>query len=438
MKLVLKHRKACTIIILLIIAAMIVTMVAPVFAAETVVQPQAKTLDELISSTESATSIASAEASNQPTTVSFDSTQSSNTVSQEQASLQQSGVSLSSAVPIITLGEDLTPEQKATMLSFFGDEASQAQVITVSHTDEAAYLNGIATPDQIGTHTYSCTYIQPTTDGGIHVKTVNLDWVTADMIRNCLITCGIYNCNIVAASPTHVSGTGALTGIFKAYSLMQANSETSDMTPEKQELAAQELVTTVDLAKSISQNNASTMVSDLKEQVIEDKNIVSSDQIATIVDNYCTEHNIQLTPDQKQKLVDLLWKIKQQNYNIDKIKKDYEIIKQDLAQVQEGLKRTQNLFEKIVSIFKHLFNIADRTASYTDEKLGIIDNLNENALSGNVVTTGTDGISSNEIINKGKEAAGHWYDFIIKVFNAGNASEVSTEASTETATQVIQ
>ena len=75
-------------------------------------------------------------------------------------------------------------------------------------------MEGIASEEQIGTRTYSCSYVQPTSDGGIQVKVANLTYVTSSMIASTLTTSGVENCNVVAASPIAVSGTGALTGIM--------------------------------------------------------------------------------------------------------------------------------------------------------------------------------------------------------------------------------
>ena len=75
-------------------------------------------------------------------------------------------------------------------------------------------MEGIATESQIGTRTYSCSYVEPTDSGGIQVKVANLTFVTSSMIASTLLTSGVENCNVVAGSPIEVSGTGALTGIM--------------------------------------------------------------------------------------------------------------------------------------------------------------------------------------------------------------------------------
>ena len=102
------------------------------------------------------------------------------------------------------------------MYEYFGTSSDKAEVIEVTNADERKYLEGVAPDEQIGTRTYSCSYVEPTTSGGIQVKVSNLTYVTSSMISSTLLTSGVENCNVIAASPIEVSGTGALTGIMMA------------------------------------------------------------------------------------------------------------------------------------------------------------------------------------------------------------------------------
>ena len=72
------------------------------------------------------------------------------------------------------------------------------------------------------------------------------------MIATTLSTSGVVNCDVIAASPIQVSGTGALTGIIMAYE--QASGET--LSPQKKELATEELVITGQLANNVGQKGS--------------------------------------------------------------------------------------------------------------------------------------------------------------------------------------
>ena len=118
---------------------------------------------------------------------------------------------------VTTYGADLTAEQHAQVERFFGAGATNAEVIYVNNDQERAYLSAYIPLEQIGDKTYSCALVQPTTSGGIHVKTANLTYVTSDMIAATLATSGVKNCDVIAVCPFKVSGTGALTGVLMAY-----------------------------------------------------------------------------------------------------------------------------------------------------------------------------------------------------------------------------
>ena len=118
---------------------------------------------------------------------------------------------------VVTLGADLSEEQKQAILRYFGVEGQNLQTLTITNQDEREHLGSYVPLEQIGTRTYSCAYVSPTNSGGIQVKTANLSWVTSNMIAATLSTSGVVNCDVLAASPFEVSGTGALTGILMAY-----------------------------------------------------------------------------------------------------------------------------------------------------------------------------------------------------------------------------
>ena len=119
--------------------------------------------------------------------------------------------------------------------------------------------------EQIGSHTYSCAYVNPTNSGGIQVKTANLSWVTSNMIATTLSTSGVVNCEVLAASPFEVSGTGALTGILMAYE----SAVGTQLDETKKDIATQEMITTTTIANSIGQQLATEIVNDSKMQVIQ-------------------------------------------------------------------------------------------------------------------------------------------------------------------------
>lgn len=232
---------------------------------------------------------------------------------------------MADAVKVVTLGADLSQDQKNTMMKYFNVNSNEVQILTVTNQDERDRLSAFVPLEQIGTRTVSCSYVKPTTSGGIKVRTANLNWVTCNMIATTLSTSGVSNCEVVAACPFEVSGTGALTGILMAYET--ASGEKLDET--KKEIATEEMVVTGDLANEVGQNDAVTVINQAKMQVIAD-NIQNADEIQNIVINIANNNGVTISDDQLNTIVNLLKEIAQQNY-------DYSEMQETLERVNDNV-----------------------------------------------------------------------------------------------------
>lgn len=237
---------------------------------------------------------------------------------------------MADASKVVTLGADLTDEQKNTMMKYFKADANQVQIITVNNQDERNYLGKYISSEQIGTRTLSCAYVKPTQSGGIKVRTANLNYVTCNMLANALSTAGISNCEAVAACPYEVSGTGALTGVMMAYE--SASGKQLDST--KKDLATKEVVVTGDVAKQVGGDNATNIINQAKLQIIGD-NVQNADEIYNIVNNIAVQNNVSLSSDELNTITALLQEIVQQNYDIQDMKQTLESIQQNLNKTSD-------------------------------------------------------------------------------------------------------
>lgn len=226
---------------------------------------------------------------------------------------------------VVTLGADLTQDQKDTMMRYFKTDVSQVQILTITNQDEREHLGDYIPLEQIGTRTLSCAYVKPTQSGGIKVRTANLNYVTGNMIANALSTAGVTNCEAVAACPYEVSGTGALTGVIMAYE--SASGQKLDST--KKDLATKEVVVTGDLAQQVGNDNATNIINQAKLQIIGD-NIQNADEIYNIVNNIAVQNNVTLSQEELETIVALLQEIAQQSYDIEQMKETLENIQQNL------------------------------------------------------------------------------------------------------------
>ena len=312
---------------------------------------------------------------------------------------------------VVTIGADLNAQQRQMMLDYFGVSENEAMIINVTNAEERKYLQGVATDAQLGRRTISCAYVEPTSGkDGINVKTANLTWVTSSMIASTLTTAGLTSANVIAAAPYAVSGTGALTGVIKAFE--DASGEKLDET--KKELANEELVTTGDLGDEIGQDKAAGVVNDVKNEVIKE-GTSDTTQIADIINNVTNNYNVTLTPEQIQALTALMEKIGAQNYNYNDIKVTLENVKfninENLAALGENVD-TVGLFEKIKHWFSNLGGGSDA---------GILEQTDESALGSDAVVNATQ--------DKVEEAANAALD------KAGELASQAADKAGETASQ---
>lgn len=265
---------------------------------------------------------------------------------------------------VVTLGENLSEEQRNAMYEYFGTSADKVRTIIVTHADEVKYMEGIATAEQIGATTNSCAYVEPTDSGGIKVKTANLNYVTSSMIASTLTTAGMENGNVIAACPFEVSGTGALTGIIMAYET--ASGESLDA--GKKEAAMEELIATGNLSDALGSDVATEVMNEVKTEII-DKGLTDPEEIGEAVDDIAGNHDVTLTEEQRQQIVSVMEKISQYDYDLD-------AIQNTLNSLNEKVGALESAWQSIKSFFVG-----------SDD--GILSETNDEALGGDVLTDST-------------------------------------------------
>ena len=297
---------------------------------------------------------------------------------------------------VVTLGTNLSAEQKQMVLNSFGVKENEVVILEVNNQEERKYLEGVATEAQLGTRTYSCAYVQPTSKGnGLNVKTVNLTYVTSSMIASTLTTCGITDANVIAMTPLSggVSGTGALTGIMKAFE----DATGKPLDEEKKEIASEELVITGDLGENIGQDKATGVINDIKTEIIKN-NTQDNIQIADTINNITNNYNVTLTPEQQEKLENLMTKVSEQDYDYKEMKDALnsvkDVVNEKLNSIGEKVPTTlinsvKQWFTRIGDWFANLFNNESKD-------LGILETTNDDLLGENAKIDATDNAAINQ------------------------------------------
>ncbi len=217
------------------------------------------------------------------------------------------GLGVSSAFAInageqrVTMGADLTTSERASVYSDFGIQEGSVKELTVTNAEERQYLEGIADESKIGNVALSCIYLTTKEEGnGLNINIKNIKWCTSDMYRNALQTAGIYDADIMVSAPHPVTGTAALTGIYKAYEDITGNKLKEDA----KEASITELLITGELAEALGSENATELVNELKK-ILDNTQNMTDDEVRAEIRRIAKELNVEVTDKQVEELLSL-------------------------------------------------------------------------------------------------------------------------------------
>lgn len=258
----------------------------------------------------------------------------------------------------IAFGANLKPKEKATVLSIFGiTEADLAsyKTIEVTNQDEHDYLDDYLDAKVIGTRALSSVMIVKTEEGsGISVSTSNINYCTTGMYCNALVTAGLSDANVTVAAPFNISGTSALVGAIKAYSVMTGE----EISEETLDTATDELVTTAEVAENIGDNEKVVeLVAAAKQRIFEEELSEESD-IKDAVESAADALNINIDDSDVEKLTSMLKKVSEVDIDVNAIKEQASEIYNKLKDKGIDFSKvdTKGLAEKVGDFFANIFN----------------------------------------------------------------------------------
>ncbi len=259
--------------------------------------------------------------------------------------------------PYLALGANLTAEQQATVLELLGinpAELDDYDVIYVTNEEEHQYLGEYVSADKIGTRSLSSVLVVKREQGhGINITTKNISYCTIGMYKNALITAGITDADIIVAGPTPISGTAALVGALKAYSVMTGE----EVSEESMDAALNELVLTGDIAQIVGDSQTAEELLAYLKQVIIENGLDSEEEIQDAIEDACDEFDITLTQDEIDQLITLLMKIKDLDLDLDTIMSQAQALYDKLDAMNAGgfIDKVIAFFQSIIDFFKNLF-----------------------------------------------------------------------------------
>lgn len=252
---------------------------------------------------------------------------------------------------IITLGENLTEQQKQNLLKEM-NATEQNQIITVSNEEEHKYLGDYIPKATIGTKAISSTSITIEKEGsGLEVSTKNINWVTDEMYLNALMTAGVKDATIYVTAPFEVSGTAALTGLIKAYEISSDKAIPEDV----KQVANEELVTTAKLGDEVGAENASALMAKIKDEIAKNGVPEKEADLRTLIENAAKDLGITLSEADINSLIELFNKMKDINI-------DWNQVGQQLDKAQDKIsnflnsEEGQTFLQQVKDFFIALWN----------------------------------------------------------------------------------
>ncbi|ALS75106.1 hypothetical protein AUC31_07690 [Planococcus rifietoensis] len=262
------------------------------------------------------------------------------------------GINEKFGLPIVVYGGDLSADEKAQVAESL-DVAGEAEVeeIEVTGEDLVTYI----TDGDARARMYSSAKITRTEEGeGLVIEIAtpdNITQVTTDMYANAMLTAGIENATVEVAAPKAVTGHSALVGIYKAY---EVNGEQLD--PERTDVANDELSVATELSEGgVEQEKVSELLTEIKKQIAE-QNPATREDVEQIVEEQLSRLQIELSPEDRQLLVDLMDRIRQLDIDFSKWSTELEDLSNTIGDKIGTVVNDEGFWESVKQFFRDLAN----------------------------------------------------------------------------------
>ncbi len=206
----------------------------------------------------------------------------------------------------VTLGADLTAEQRAALLMRFGAVDGTDTILTITRDEQIAAMQNIIPVDASYLAISSSALTCPAPGTGLQVSTENITLVTPAMYSGALLTAGITDAQLIVAAPPDAASDGmtALTGIFRAFDAGACGRAAVD--PTRQELATRWLATASAVGSSLNDNAAAARVLLSAQQQLIVGGQSNPAAVEPAFNNAQTDTGVTVPPEQRDGVLDLL------------------------------------------------------------------------------------------------------------------------------------
>ncbi len=245
----------------------------------------------------------------------------------------------------VVIGANLDEAQIEQVYADFGLERGSVSELIVTNAEERAYLEGLVSDKKIGSVALSCVYITTLEQGaGLSISSKNINWCSNEMYANALTTAGITDAQVMVTAPFAVSGTAALTGIYRAYEDITGTS-LSDLAKS---VGAEELVVTGELAEYIGSEEAAGLINELKKILDQTQNM-SDEDVKAEIRKIAKQYNVEVTDAQVEQLLALCRKL--EKLDVDALKKQLISLTETVQKAGKAQAFVSSIGEKVTGFF---------------------------------------------------------------------------------------
>lgn len=261
------------------------------------------------------------------------------------------GINEKYGVPIVVYGGNLSEDEKASVAeSLSVEEEAEVEEIEVTGEDLVTYIKD----GDARARMFSSAKITRKDEGeGLVIQIVtpdNITQVTTEMYANAMLTAGIKNATVEVAAPKPVTGHSALVGIYKAY---EVNGEQLD--PERTDVANDELEVATELAEGVDEAKVSELLTEIKKQIAE-QNPASREDVEQIVEEQLSKLQIELSPEDRQLLIDLMDRIRQLDIDFSQWSTQLEDLSKTIEDKIGTIVNDEGFWNSVKEFFRNLAN----------------------------------------------------------------------------------
>lgn len=246
------------------------------------------------------------------------------------------------------VGADLTQSQIDEVYKTFGIARGDVKELTVTNAEERDYLEGIVSESVIGTRSISCIYIKVLAAGsGLTVRSSNISWCTNEMYQAAMLTAGITDAEVTVTAPFAVSGTAALTGVYKAYE--DITGKTLEM--QNKETAAEELVITAELADATDSAAALSIINELK-LILDEISGMTDEQLHDEIVRIAASYGYTLTEEEIARIISLCRSM--QGLSVDELQSRISSFQDTVEKLSGAVESVSGFGAKVAAFFNSI------------------------------------------------------------------------------------